>query len=45
MEPYVTSQVFSEKIGNHQFLEKADITSVSTGQPVNANTSILELET
>lgn len=45
MEPYVMSQVFSEKIGNHQFLVKADIASVSTGQLVNANTSVLQLAT
>lgn len=36
MEPYVTSQVSTKKPGNLQFFEKADITSVSTGQLVNA---------
>lgn len=40
---YVTSQVSVEKLGNRQFLEKADITSVSTGQLVNANTAVLQL--
>lgn len=40
---YVTSQVSIEKLGNDQFLEKADITSLSTGQLVNANTTVLQL--
>ena len=39
------SQVSTKKLGNHQFLEKADIISVSTGQLVNANTSVLWLAT
>lgn len=39
------SQFSTGKPGNHQFLEKADIASVSTGQLVNANTSVLLLAT
>lgn len=45
MQPYVMSQVSTKKSGNLQCFEKADITSVSTGQLVNANTSVPWLAT